>query len=344
MPLYLQKPRDAKNPNYQIRGSYLHVTGVYESARTAELKFAKIALKRKEREIEEAYRKSAELPGKASGLTFAEALCAYLEAGKSARFTKRLLEHFRDTPCADIDQQAIQAAARTLYPDGDPATRNRQCYTPVIAILNFSNVLIRVSRPEGADGKRRLAWLQPDELHRLFDAAYEIDVRLGALCVFMFYTGCRLSEALRLEWKHLMLGENFGFIGKTKNGDPRPVFLPETVVDVLQGLRRGPQEKSGSVFSYNLRTLYKRFHRACKAAGIDLQPRTATHILRHSYGALMRRHAGMDTSGLVATGAWRSRSSAMIYEHTDVTEEARKASLLPGWKPKLRVIPGDKVA
>jgi hypothetical protein len=43
----------------------------------------------------------------------------------------------------------------------------------------------------------------------------------------------------------------------------------------------------------------------------------------------MRRYGGLDTSGLTETGRWRDRSSAARYEHLDVTEEARKADLLP---------------
>jgi hypothetical protein len=36
-----------------------------------------------------------------------------------------------------------------------------------------------------------------------------------------------------------------------------------------------------------------------------------------------------DLKGLVATGAWRDRKSADRYEHVVVSEEARKAALLP---------------
>jgi hypothetical protein len=48
----------------------------------------------------------------------------------------------------------------------------------------------------------------------------------------------------------------------------------------------------------------------------------------------MRRYAGLDTKGLVATGAWKDRKSADRYEHVQVSEEARKAVLLP--TPKVR--------
>jgi len=43
----------------------------------------------------------------------------------------------------------------------------------------------------------------------------------------------------------------------------------------------------------------------------------------------MRRYGGLDTSGLLETGAWRDRSTAARYEHLDATEEAQKADLLP---------------
>jgi len=34
----------------------------------------------------------------------------------------------------------------------------------------------------------------------------------------------------------------------------------------------------------------------------------------------------MDTTGLVATGAWKSRQVAAVYENADVSEEARKVA------------------
>jgi integrase len=68
---------------------------------------------------------------------------------------------------------------------------------------------------------------------------------------------------------------------------------------------------------------------ASERSGVPIPPGIAFHIFRHSFGALMRRMAGMDTSGLVATGAWKSEQAARIYEHTEFSEEATKATLLP---------------
>jgi integrase len=61
----------------------------------------------------------------------------------------------------------------------------------------------------------------------------------------------------------------------------------------------------------------------------------AFHVFRHTWGAWMRRYGGLDTSGLVETGAWRSRQAAAVYEHAVQSEEARKADALPiVWKTR----------
>jgi integrase len=77
------------------------------------------------------------------------------------------------------------------------------------------------------------------------------------------------------------------------------------------------------------RTPYTWLNEIATAAGVEIPDRVAFHIFRHTYGAWMRRDARLDTSGLVGTGAWRSRNAAAVYEHVETTEEARKADLLP---------------
>ncbi|MCX7899432.1 MAG: hypothetical protein N2444_05025 [Methylocystis sp.] len=46
-------------------------------------------------------------------------------------------------------------------------------------------------------------------------------------------------------------------------------------------------------------------------------------------GAWMRRHAGFDTTGLVETGAWRSRQAASVYDTQSNRKRPRKADLPP---------------
>jgi len=75
--------------------------------------------------------------------------------------------------------------------------------------------------------------------------------------------------------------------------------------------------------------LYHLLRAAAAKAEVELPERSAFHLFRHTYATWMRREAGLDTKGLVATGAWKDRKSADRYEHVIVSEEARKAALLP---------------
>jgi integrase len=135
-----------------------------------------------------------------------------------------------------------------------------------------------------------------------------------------------LSEALALRPADLRLEESFAFLPETKNGAPRPVHLPPIVHAALARL-----DLTGkTVFRMTkCGRLYSCLNRATAAAAVTVPDGIAFHIFRHSYGAWMRRYAGLDTTGLVSTGAWKSRQAAAIYEHADVSEEGRKADLLP---------------
>ncbi len=49
----------------------------------------------------------------------------------------------------------------------------------------------------------------------------------------------------------------------------------------------------------------------------------------------MRRYAALDVQGLVASDRWKDATSARRYQHVVVSEESRKAELLPvenSWK------------
>ena len=258
--------------------------------------------------------------------TFASAALAYVKAGHSKRFLSPLAEHFATTPLTRLDQAAIDQAAAALYPDAGPATRNRQVYTPVSAILRHAGVAIVIRRPKGAQGTPRTAWLDPPLAFALMAASDAVGPTFGALVKFLTYTGARLGEALALRWADVDLDRKLVTIRQTKTEGVRVAVLPDFVVDALTPLARG-----GRVF-YPLTkgsVLYAMLAKAEKASGVTIPDRLGFHILRHTWATLMRRYAGLDTAALVETGAWRSRKSASVYEHLDATDEAAKVSRLP---------------
>ena len=133
MPLKLRAPRKGKTPHWTVRGTYL---GVYveRSTGTPSKRLAQQFLKKWEGEIERGEFTTPDEP------TFLSAAISYMKAGGTRNFLEPLLRHFGERPLRLIDQAAVDAAAAELYPTQTSATRNRQVYTPVSAILKHAGV------------------------------------------------------------------------------------------------------------------------------------------------------------------------------------------------------------
>jgi integrase len=316
MPLKLIPPTPGRSPFYKVRGTHL---GVYldRSTKTAEQATARRLLAKWKDEIE---RGCLVRPGEP---TFLDAAVHYMAATGQEKYIKPVLEHFGKTPLRQIDQQAIDNAAVQLYPKGTPATRNRQCHTIVSAILKHAGIDGKVRRPKGWQGKVSTRWLTPDEAFRLFNAADRIDAEFGLFLRFLTYTGCRLSEALNLTADRLDLQGAHAYVPTTKTGAPRGVHLPPHIVAALACHLRGPR-----VFRFRkCGRLYSLLGLVRQKAGVADD--VTFHTLRHTYGTWMRRYGGLDTKGLVETGAWADTDSAARYAHSVASEAARRADLLP---------------
>lgn len=322
MPIKLVPPRQGKSPNWTIRGTYLGVR-VDRTTGTSDKKLAAKQLAKISGEIERGSFAKRRAPA------FAGAALKYIEAGGEERFVLKLAEHFGEMPLARIDQAAIDEAAIALYPRASPATRNRQVYSPVSAILKFAGAPDRLRRPKGGRGTRRLFFLTPGQAGRLLAAGEALDAEFGLFLAFLLYTGCRLSEALSIDLANVNLREAWAFAKDTKNDDPRLIHLPPVLVAALAAHPRGIGRR-GRLFRFGKNgRLYAWLGEAAKRAGLKIPPRVAFHAFRHTWGAWMRRYGGLDTTGLVETRAWRSREAAAVYEHAVQSEEARKADLLP---------------
>lgn len=322
MPLKLIPPRPGKTPFWSVRGTHL---GVYVDKST------KLAERRKAAKLLAKWRDDIEQgqfvkPGEA---TFLTAAVAYMEAGGERTFLSPLIGHFGETPLRLIDQAAIDDAAGTLYPGATNATRNRQVYTPVSAVLKRAGVTIVLRRPDGASGARHTSWLWPEQAFALLREGAALDAELGIMLRMFLYTGMRLGEGLGLHGEDIRMDEAFAYVRETKNDDPRPVFLPPAVLAALASHPRG-LKPGVRVFRFTRSgRLYALLRLAAGRAEVTLPKRQAFHLLRHTWATWMRRYGGTDTAGLVGTRAWRDRKSAARYEHTVLSEDALKARLLP---------------
>lgn len=346
MPLKLFPPRKDKTPYYSVRGTYLGIH-IDRSTKTSDPKIAKQILKKFELDIQR-----GEVATK-DAATFADAALPYMKAGGDRRPLAPLLEYFGETALTRIDQAAIDAAALALLPDVMPATRNREVYTPVSAVLKHAGEEFKIRRPKGSRGRIITRWLWPEQAFRIFEAARSIDPEFAILLEQLCYTGPRLSEELRLTCDNVRLSENFVFLGHTKNGEPRPVHLPPFAVASLANHPRGLERTGQRVFKFTKGgNLYHLLESACRlACGLHRptrvkfgkrQPRPSYeldwvnfHTFCHTWATWMRRYGGLDDKGLVATGRWKDIASASRYSHTVVSEESKRADRLPTPMEKL---------
>jgi integrase len=336
--------RRPKSPYWYIRGSVRgsrieESTGIVDDGRAASKRQAEeIRAKREAETIEQS------IHGRSVSETFAGAVVSYLETGGSRRFMDRVLEYFGTTLLARIDQEAIERGAMKVYPNASTSTRNRQFFTPAVAVLTHAAkrgkcAMPIIERPdEGIKAPPR--WLRLDEAERLIEAC---PPHLRPLVVFMLFTGCRVGEALWLDWREVDLSRSHAVFRRTKNGEARGVPLNERVVATLANL----PHREGNVFLTHTGRPYARpkqhddgsdsgagtsiasaFSGACRRAGIeDCHP----HTCRHSF-ASWHYQTHRDLQGLMAIGGWKSISMVLKYAHQNVDQHLASVDALPGGK------------
>lgn len=324
MPLVLKDPRGT-SPYYSVRGTHLGVK-LNRTTKSADRATAKKMLKQFEKEIE------CRLfsPPVKKGPTFGEAATRYFrENDLSGGYLQRLVTRLHDTTLDQFNQQMIDDLAFELYPTQTNATRNRQVYTPVSAILNHAGVDLHLRRPKKANGEKREFTFRLEEVEALIAAALSQEPEFGIYLTFLLYTGCRMSEGLMIDIRDIHLDRGTALARDTKNGTSRLVHLPPVVVAALANHPRG-LNREGRLFKFHKgQRLNARLDKAAAAAGVEIPDGVAFHAFRHTWGHWMRIYGGLDTTGLVATGAWLSHDAARRYEHAVASKEARQANSLP---------------
>lgn len=324
MPITLFQRKDS--PYYWGRGTYLGQF-ICRSTKTDKKHLAHKIVQKWHEEIERSHISDPQGRG-----TFLAAAVSYMQAGRDSRFMAPLIKEFGEWALNDITQADIDDYASKIYPN--PATRNRQIYTPISSVFKHAGINRFFKRPKGAGGRRLEYWFEPDELFKMFEAADEIDREFGCLIKLLAYTGCRLGEALNLLCKHVNLQTQEAFVPKTKNGRPRIMYLPQPLIVALSNHPRGIN-RSERVFSKwaaaaPLRfPLYALHNMVAERAGVVLNERCSFHKYRHTFATLLRR-AGTDSRGLVATGAWKNEGSASRYAHVRFSEVVEMVNKLPG--------------
>ncbi|MCE6952399.1 tyrosine-type recombinase/integrase [Cereibacter sphaeroides] len=253
------------------------------------------------------------LDGPEAHVTFAQAVIAYQDAEKPMRFVARVAEHWKDTRIRQITSEAIRQSAIKLYPNAGAATRNRQVIVPTAAIINHAARLgwcnpIRVRRFPSVS--RTKAIIEPEWAERF---AANASPHLGALCIFMFGTGARIGQAVRLTWGDVDLRAQVCRIpASRKNFTEHEAHLPPRVVAALANIG-GDRATDELVFGYAERgSVAQPWRNAEKRAGLEHR---SPHFCRHGFATLLSRR-GFDVSTIARLGGWKDASVVLrSYAH-----------------------------
>lgn len=240
------------------------------------------------------------LNGPSAVLTFAQAAILYRKAGKPTRFLDKVEDYWKDALIKDIKAGAIKTAALAAYPKAMASTRNRQFIVPTQAIINHAAESelcshIRVKRFK-IDSKIK----EPVTLEWVTAFMKHSTPHLGALALFMFFTGARVSEALAVERSDLDFKARTVLIRQSKQGSERKANLPHSLIVALANI---PEVRERPLFWYTHRANIVRVWRAaCKRAGIKV---LSPHSCRHGFATALL-HRGIDPITVAKLGGWKS--------------------------------------
>lgn len=299
-----------RSPNWVIRGT-VNGTRVTETTGTPDKAAAEAVLARRLAEL-----MSGTPASSTPSTTFSVAARAYVAAGGEGRFLDRLIEELGDKPVADIRQADVDELAAKLYPGAKASTVNRQCISPIITVITSAvdaelpgAILRRIKRRR--EQKPVITPASDDHIEKL---APHLSEGLRALITLMSFTGLRTGEALRVLQNDIQDG--YAVVGRTKNGEPRLVPVPEGWIYPEGG------------FGYNTtQGVGRALQRAHKAAGLPY--RDGHELGRHAFAARWLK-AGKSLKGLQLAGGWKSlRVCEQVYGHleiTDIHEQMRELS------------------
>lgn len=281
--------------------------------------------------------------------TFEAAAQSYLDKEKRSETTTRNVDRlalfFGSIPLKDIDQNEVDRAYRAiLTPSAGGATRLRAVLTPLKAVMRHAAVRGMCDLPAfeapKTGGKPSTNFLLPAQATALVQAAAP---HLRPLLVFLIGTGCRMSEALDLQWSKVDLKGGRATVWQKQKND-RHIDLPPVVLASLSAL----SHREGFVFRPPARRVKGKNHQrpryadmgregggqistawstACQRAGIPgrwvqtarpkdryWQPELRVHDLRHSWASA---HYAMhkDPLKLMVEGGWSTLAMTTRYAH-----------------------------
>lgn len=140
------------------------------------------------------------------------------------------------------------------------------------------------------DGEGRRKYVTAEERQLILEQAQDLDRHQRTFLLVLAYTGCRLSEALGVQTRHVDVeGRRIVIesLKKRRRGVYRAVPVPGNVVDALDlvhGVREAQRgERSEALWSMSRTTAWRLVRDAMRRAGVR-GPHATPKGLRHGFG------------------------------------------------------------
>jgi len=247
----LKLTKRADSPNWWMRGTVRGIS-IFESTKTDDVDVAETVRILREKELLD-----ESVFGKKLTVTFAEALQSYLAIGGSNRYVDRLLATFGKRQLRTIKQNDLDIAAVDIYPTGQHSTRNRQLYTPFIAVWNHAvrndwadlRLWQRPRKPKGtrARSTTKRSGQRPVTYEHAALFVSHMSPAPAMVMTALFYTGMRPIELFSLERSDVSIENRWISLEYTKTGEPRGIPIHQFLVPLFTSLLKR-RDKDPHVF------------------------------------------------------------------------------------------------
>ena len=240
-------------------------------------------------------------------------LLKYSDNLKLVKYEPRYIEKFI------LDKFKISKYTASLYYRTLKAAFSKAVEWNYISVNPFT----RIKFPKFQ--KNRPAFISIDELNTILK--YLPNQDLADFYLFAFYTGCRLSEIINLQWSSINLNDSIIQIGSkefiTKGKKVRTIPICNQVYEIL--IKRFPKilrQKNNYVFTkysgfcYSADYISKTFKKAVRASGMNDD--VHFHTLRHSTASSLIQK-GVSLYIIKELLGHSSITQTEIYSHLDIT-------------------------
>jgi len=253
-----------------------------------------------------------------------------------ARITQ-LFDYFGMMAVEEIDTIAWNGYVKQHLLARAPATINRH-RANMRAVLRYSRHMnyripelpeVKGTVGKSGKGEERIRYLTVDEQNKLLDA-YSARVQPIASC--LCFQGCRVSEALRLQWPDIDLTRGFITFTEIRNGNRRIVPLHPRIHKILTRLHNQRQGRHDYVYVRPGGEPYT--ERADGGAGIKTAHKNALkraditnfriHDWRHHWASHLVM-AGAQLRAVQELGGWSSLK--MVQRYSQLSPEHLRSSL-----------------